>query len=387
MIEAILGAGEPASRLRKLRKLTEVSRALTDAVSLEDVLSLAVDRAAELLDADRAVLMLIEESGLLSVRASRGIEPSVAQRFREPLDDMLIGRLRGLLGEVPEVPFLGVPLVMSGRVTGILAVGRMAREQDHEEDEWLLSALADQAAVALEKTQLDEAGAFRERLLAIVGHDLRSPLQAIGMAAALLLRSDDLDEKHAKTARRIANSSARMAEIIEQLMDLTRGRLGGGIPIQREPGELGHQCEQVLGELELAHPEADLRFEAHGDLAGTWDRGRLAQVLSNLVGNAIQHGLAGAPIRVTARDEGPDVVLEIHNEGAPIPAELVPRLFDPFRRGAEQIRARGGLGLGLYIAQQITIAHGGDIEARSTPDAGTTFTVRIPRTAPRRKTA
>jgi sigma-B regulation protein RsbU (phosphoserine phosphatase) len=368
-------------RLQRVRKLTEVSRALTDALSLDDVLRLAVDRAAELLDAQRAVLMLTDDAGLLSVRASRGVDAGAAERFREPLDETITKRLQGLLGDGPGVAFLGVPLVLGGRVTGILAVGRRAPDLDPDEDEWLLSALADQAAVALEKTRLDEAGAFRERLLAIVGHDLRNPLHAVTMASALLIRSDDLKERDAKLARRIANSAQRMSEIIEQLLDLTRGRLGGGIPISREQTDLGHIVEQVIGELDIANPGVDLRLVTRGILTGRWDRARLGQLVSNLVGNAIQHGGGGEPITVTTEDAGDDVVLQVHNGGAPIPEQLLPHLFDPFRRGAEQGRSpRGlGLGLGLYIAQQIALAHGGEITVRSSAAAGTTFTVRLPR--------
>jgi GAF domain-containing protein len=136
-------------RAKQIRKLTEVSRALTYAVSLEEVLELAVLRAAELMDAAKAVLLLVNDDGLLSVRASHGLDPDIGERFREPLHETLVDRLSGLL-EAEGASFLAVPLVVGGEVTGVLAVAR-AEKGDADEDEWLLSALADQAALALRR--------------------------------------------------------------------------------------------------------------------------------------------------------------------------------------------------------------------------------------------
>ena len=173
-------------RLQQLRRLTELSRALTYAVSLDEVLDLTTERAAGLLETDRAVLMLTNDEGVLSVRASFGLERASTERFREPLDDSLVQRLQGLLRVEPE-RFVSVPLVVAGEVTGILAVALLEGMDPSEEQEWLLSALADQAAVALEKTRLDETGEFRERLIGIVSHDLRNPLNSILLGATLLL--------------------------------------------------------------------------------------------------------------------------------------------------------------------------------------------------------
>jgi signal transduction histidine kinase len=373
-------------RLDKLRKLTEVSRALTYAVSLDDVLRLAVEQAADLFDTDRAVLMMTDDDGLLSVRASHGIETDVCDKFREPLDETLSKRLQGLLRVTSAESFLGVPLVASGQVTGILAVGSPHTDLGPEENEWLLSALADQAAVALEKTRLDEASAFRERLIGIVGHDLRNPLSAIIMASNLLLVRYGLGEKETTLARRIASSADRMNHIVAQLLDFTRTRLGGGIPLTLELTDLQQVGLQVVEELELAHPGVTLRLAPEGDLKGTWDRGRIAQVLSNLVSNAIQHGLAGAPIDIRARAEGDGVIFEVHNEGPAIAADTVAHIFDPFRRGNAEDRQSSNLGLGLYIAQQIVLAHEGDISVRSVDPEGTTFLVRLPR-SPRKLAA
>ena len=145
----------------------------------------------------------------------------------------------------------------------------------------------------------------------------------------------------------------------------------------RRPANLQQVCEEVMMELRVGHPEALLRLQVSGDLRGEWDTDRMAQVLSNLVGNAIQHG-DGTPITVTARDEGNSVSLAVHNAGAAIPADLLPSIFEPLARGDEE-STPGSIGLGLFIARTIVLAHGGDIQVSSSPDAGTTFQVVLPR--------
>jgi phosphoserine phosphatase RsbU/P len=369
------------ARAGQLRKLTEISRALTYTVSLDEVLQLAVERAAELLHGAKAVLMLINDDGMLSVRSSWGIDAQRCDTFREPLLETMGDRLRGLLtDEGGDTHFTAVPLVVSGEVMGLLAVAHTADPAD-DEQEWLLSALADQAAMALEKTRLDETGAFRERLMGIVGHDLRTPLQAITMAAALLLRDERLGERSHVLARRVANSAARMADIIDQLLDFTRSRLGGGIAVTREPVELNDICRRVVDELELVYPGRLIVLDAGPLTRGEWDPDRLAQALSNIVGNAVRHGSRTDPITVTTSTVDGHVVVDVHNAGEPIPADLIPQLFDPFRRGSSHAAAAApgaGLGLGLFIAQQIIRAHDGAIAVSSSAGEGTTVCIRLP---------
>jgi signal transduction histidine kinase len=136
-------------------------------------------------------------------------------------------------------------------------------------------------------------------------------------------------------------------------------------------------CEEALIEIRAGQPDAVVRFEATGDLRGEWDADRLAQVVSNLVGNAIQHG-GGTPVTLTARKDGESVTLAVHNEGAAIPQDVLPFVFEPLARGHAK-QARRSIGLGLFIARAIVSAHGGDIQVRSSPDAGTTFTVKLPK--------
>lgn len=366
-------------RLQQIRKLTEVCRALTYAASLDDVFQLTVDRAADLLEVEKSLLMVTSESGLLTARSSHGVDPARIRRFREPLSEALIQRLAEMLGERPG-DFLGVPLVVGGAIQGILLVIRPAGSAGAVEDEWLLSALADQAAVALEKTHLDEIGAFRERLMGIVGHDLRNPLNTVLMASHVLLQREGLGETETELARKIARSASVAARLIDQLLDLTRSRLGGGIPIDPRHFDMSDVCRQVIGETELMHPDRALRVEMHGDLSGTWDPDRMYHLLANLVGNAVQHGEPRSPIELRVVDQEADIVIEVANRGRPIPPAVLPFVFDAFRQGRPDDRSEtSGLGLGLFIAQQIARAHGGAISVTSSEDDGTTFRVRLPR--------
>jgi sigma-B regulation protein RsbU (phosphoserine phosphatase) len=368
-----------ASRLAQIRKLTQVSRLLTYAASLEEVFQLTVDRAADLLGADRSLLLIANEDGLLTVRSSHGVAPPLAARFREPLSESLVPRLAGLLEAEPE-GFLGVPLVVAGAIKGILVVIRTAPSSDAPEDEWLLSALADQAAVALEKARVDEIGEFREQLLGIVGHDLRNPLSTILMAAQLLALREGLGVKETELARKIARSASLAARLIDQLLDLTRSRLGGGIPIDPIRFDMNEVCRQVIDEMELTHPDSPLRVERQGDLGGVWDRDRVYQLLANLVGNAFQHGEPRSEITLRVDGREAELVIEVANRGAPIPQATLPFIFDAFRKGRTD-HPTHGLGLGLFIAQQIARSHGGSISVASSEGEGTTFRVRLPRGA------
>ncbi|WNG44771.1 PAS domain-containing protein [Archangium minus] len=226
-------------------------------------------------------------------------------------------------------------------------------------------------------TERKRAEQFRERLMGIVSHDLRSPLHAITLAAETLLRRENLSESVLVRVRRIVQSGDRMSRMITDLLDFTRARLGGGIPLQRRSGELVELVRTTLEEFEMTHPGRIVFSHGQGPYSGEWDLDRLAQVISNLVGNALKHGAGNTPVAVDLREEGQEIVLVVTNQGTPIPEALLPHVFDPFRRSADS--SRQGLGLGLYIAQQIVMAHGGSITASSSAAVGTTFSVRLPR--------
>ncbi|MFE8603283.1 hybrid sensor histidine kinase/response regulator [Archangium violaceum] len=225
------------------------------------------------------------------------------------------------------------------------------------------------------------ANEFRERLLGIVSHDLRSPLQAISLQSQLLARRVQLEVVQTATAR-ILQGAERMTRMIADLLDFTRGRLGGGIPVERAPGDLFTLTYEVLEEMRMTTPRSRISTQATGDGRGEWDKDRLTQVVQNLVSNALKHGEKGTPLRVTMEGDEDTVVLSIQNQGTPIPPELLPHLFDPFRRGRGEganDALTGGLGLGLYIAQEIVHAHDGTITVTSDERSGTTFTLRLPR--------
>ena len=225
---------------------------------------------------------------------------------------------------------------------------------------------------------------FRELFIGIVSHDLRNPIGAIMLCCDQLVRRGKLDDVDAKLVERIVSSSQRMARMIRQLLDLTRVRLGAGIPLELKPADLGQICQEIALEFEARAP---VRIEIHGDVTGTWDSDRLAEVLSNLIGNAVDHGAKDAAIRVAVRGEELEVVVEVANPGEPIPEAILSVLFEPFRQGRPAKKtAAGNLGLGLYIARQVVLAHGGTLTARSA-DGTTTFTIRLPRLPPEARPA
>lgn len=219
----------------------------------------------------------------------------------------------------------------------------------------------------------------RDQFLAILGHDLRNPLAGILLAAAGMRRAAGPGGPHDKAALRIMNSAQRMERMVSDLLDLTRTRLGGGIPVAPTAMDLAPVLREVLGELEAAHPDRELRFQVTGDLRGDWDRDRIAQVISNIVGNAFQYGEEKTPVIVVADGKETEVVIAVKNQGPPIPPAHLATIFDAMvRHGGED--GSSSLGLGLYIAREIVNAHHGTISVTSTAEeGGTTFTLRLPR--------
>lgn len=262
----------------------------------------------------------------------------------------------------------------SGQLVGFGKVTRDLTERKHAEDQRVRLAQAEEALAARKRT--DE---LRELIMGMVSHDLRSPLNAIVMAVGLLLKRGGLGDGDAKIAARIARSADRMTHMISQLLDFTGARMGGGIALAPAPADLSAICGDTIAELQMTHPQRTILFAPDVYAFGAWDGHRLGQVVSNLVGNGIRYGSPTEPVIVTLRNEGESTVLEVHNQGPPIPPELLPSIFEPFRRAQETGREVGSLGLGLYITAQIVAAHGGEITVRSTEEAGTTFTVRLPR--------
>jgi len=220
---------------------------------------------------------------------------------------------------------------------------------------------------------------YRDQFVGVLAHDLRNPLSAIKMGATVLTMTAENDQRHARVASNILRSAARMGRMIEDVLDFTRERLGGAIPLKRERMDLEQLCREAILEAKAAHDHANLNFECTGELTGEWDKDRLAQVLSNLIGNAIEHG-DGDAVSVVARGQSEDVVIEVHNTGVPIPNEALGTIFEPLvHRPLEGASARNNVGLGLFIARAIVTGHGGKIDVASSGDLGTTFTARLPR--------
>ncbi len=220
-----------------------------------------------------------------------------------------------------------------------------------------------------------EIGRLQERLVAIVGHDLRTPLQVIHLGVSTALRSAGLSPELERTLGRVARSAQRMRGIIDDLLDFSRARQGQGIPVAKGPLDLAEVCRRALAELAPLSGGRTLSLEVHGDTALEGDAGRLLQVASNLVGNAVQHGTG--PVEVDLRGDGDEVTLEVRNGGPAIAPEVLPHLFEPFRRGGGE-GSDGSIGLGLFIVREVVRAHGGAVEVRS-DEGGTAFTVRLPR--------
>lgn len=241
------------------------------------------------------------------------------------------------------------------------------------------------AAAQEDRAALEAEAELREQLMGIVGHDLRNPLASILMSAKLLLATNTFDPRSTEVITGIQRSAARMRDLIEHLLEFTRAHSGGGLTVRLQPADLREICVAVVRELELGRGvQGRFALELGPDLSGQWDPARVAQVVSNIAGNALDHGSSEGTITVRATSTREQVTLEINNRGEPIPPNLLATIFQPFSRrkhSAKEERA-GSMGLGLYIAHELVRAHHGTIEVRSTAADGTTFRVALPRRPP-----
>ncbi len=412
-------AREEAERTALLQSVTA---ALSRAMTVEQVADVVLSRMKDFVQASSAITSLLSKDGRdLLLVSCIGTPPAGVERLRVlPLDAPLplaaavrtgapiwLESREDITSTFPQLHALAspgeetqagvsLPLYFEKKVIGGIGF-RLARPKrfDVLEREHLLT-LASVCAQALERARLYESELvaraeaeaaigqlsrtvrFNELFAGILGHDLRNPLASIMASAQLVLRKDESDT-FARPMRRILASGERMGRMIEQLLDFTRTRIGGGLTLNLQPVDLAALCGQALAELEETHPQWTFQLESTGDVMGQWDRDRLLQVVSNLAGNGVKHGSPGEPLRVRMDGSSAEsVVLEVRNKGTVAP-ELLPVLFDPFHGSHQKRDSSEGLGLGLYITQQIVLAHGGAIEVQSSEPEGTRFIVQLPR--------
>jgi signal transduction histidine kinase len=239
----------------------------------------------------------------------------------------------------------------------------------------------DQALAESTSRFMQDLDHSKEMFLAMLGHDLRTPLGAIIGSAHIMVETKNLPEIALKRAFLILNSGQRMNALVGDLLDFTRSRLGGGIPIVRADVDIGKVCRHTVEELAALHPQRVVNFDAAGRLRGRWDPARITQAFSNVISNAVQHGSATTPINVVIRGDVDEVTLAVQNYGAIIPTSELKTIFNPMHRieADKPVAPRENLGLGLYITERIVTAHGGTIDVESSEENGTTFTIHLPR--------
>lgn len=380
--------------------LYELARTIVEASGIEAVFAAALSAIERALQTDRAAILVFDDAGVMRFKAWHGLDEAYRRaveghspwsRDEQGPTAIVVPDVEtdaSLASYLPlfrqhQIAALGfVPLLARGRLVGKLMVyyerPRLLSAQELD----LAQAVANHVAAEIVRfttlAQLQRAVKLNEMFTAVLGHDLRGPLNAI-VASADLALLQSADERQMKPLSRIVASSARMARMIDQLLDLTRVRIGKGIPLQLQRMDLALLLGQVLEETQSANPEWSLRFVPAADAVGDWDEDRLSQVFSNLLGNAVQHGTPEHGIDVRIHTDDPLAVrVEVHNAGV-IPAELIPHLFEAMSASERRRDRARGLGLGLFISSQIAHAHGGRIDVCSSSGEGTTFAVWLPR--------
>lgn len=408
---------------RRASALYGLTSELANCASVSEVLEVVVSSGFAAVGACAGgVLELSEDGATLEVLKATGYADPVVERFnRVPLDAPLpasdavrqrepvfLRTREQLARHYPALPaqldgpssrhaWAALPLVVSGHVVGVLTLSYAQPRGFEEEERFFLVTLAQQCAQAIHRRRSEEHARalesraalereqliselsrivrFSELLTGILAHDLRTPLSAIATVSALLQRPEE-PVQLARLSEVLGSSARRMTRMVDQLLDFTQVRLGRGIPLRFDEGDLGRTVRAVLDEIESAHPDCRIECELLGDLCGAWDADRIAQLLTNLCVNACLHGRAPVRLRVDGRDPA-QLRVRVENQGCIDPGSL-PTLFEPLQLGKRN-QGSSGLGLGLHISQQIVLGHGGSIEVTSTPEDGTCFEVTLPR--------
>jgi K+-sensing histidine kinase KdpD len=385
--------------------LYQLAAALIAAERIEDVFGPALDAIAAALGAERSAILAFDRDDVMRFKAWRGLSDeyrraveghspwSRAARDPAPLPIADVTQDPSLSGFLPLLRSEGIgalafiPLSAGGRLIGKFMVYYTSPRSLGADELTLATAIANHCAAAIAHfdmlAELQASVHFNDIFTGMLGHDLRTPLSAI-TAAAQLMRERNDSERSARPLARILNSGARMARMIDQLLDFTRVRIGTNLRLELAPCDLMHALTQVMEELDAAQTEPhapQFSISLAGETTGIWDADRLLQVFSNLLANATQHGAIeqGVSVRVDG-SERERVQISVHNMGA-IPAALLPNVFEPLTGGERRRDKSRGLGLGLYISREIVKAHRGTIEVRSNEIEGTTFVVTLPRAA------
>lgn len=383
----------------------QIGLALAHSTSEPRMLQECAEAIVSLLDVTLARIWLLNpKDNVLELQASAGLYTHLGgEHSRIPVGAFKLG----LLAEAKVVPvsaqesgaeawvgnmewarregigaFAAYPLLLGDMLVGVMALySRQALPRDTTD---ILKQATGRMALGVKRlraeSELRARADFEKHLLGIVSHDLRNPLNAILLSASALARWETLDPLAVKTAMRIQTSAERAARMIRDLLDFTQARLGGGIRITRSPLDLRDVVRGVIEEVQAAHPGREVRVRLDGENHGEWDGDRIAQVVQNLVTNAIKYSPIDTPVHVSVWTEAGWALLSVHNQGAPIPPEKLPCIFEPLLRGTAEVDHTGrSIGLGLYIVKQIAEAHAGRVEVRSTEAEGTSFTVLLPR--------
>jgi len=383
----------------RVQHLLAINRAIAGTLDYEEVLRLVVDKTAQLTGARACALLLRDDSGVAHVVASRGLAVDKVESFAAPLDERINGALRGLLDHQREDSFVGAPVIQHGTVVGILVVHRDGRGAGDPDEEAILSALADQAAIALDhasryrqlwvegqvaRRELERESRRKDEFLAMLSHELRNPLAAIVNAVEVLRLSSPQDPKLAQIHDIAARQSMHMKRLLDDLLDVSRVN-SNRIELERREVALQEVIEQALDGLSSTIRQRGHHLEvtlADEQLAVDGDPDRLLQVVSNLVTNAVKYTEPGGHLAVSlVRDDG-QAVLRVSDDGIGIPAELLPHVFDLFVQAERAAnRSEGGLGIGLSLVKRLVEMHGGTVAATSDgPGRGSELVVRLPLT-------
>jgi len=339
---------------------------------------MGVDQVAELLRRDTALLV---ESWERDVRPDHLVLRPDAYALIAGLADWLEGETEhadiafAAMVDSPELHALGYAAGLEV-ITQELAALRAAAARELAKsgvDLMPLHAAIDRAIVRATSRFAEQREEVRARFIGILGHDLRDPINTVTITARLLGRHPKL-RTH---ATRIERSCQRMMRMVDDILDFARGHLGSGIPARPAPNDLGEICRAAADEVAVADASRPIGLQLHGDLHADVDRDRVSQAIINLLSNAIQHGRGPIELAVCETDDRAAVITSVTSHGPPIPSSELARIFDPFARMGED-SPTSGLGLGLYIVEQIARAHDAHCVVSSTP-SGTTFSIRWPR--------